>query len=377
MRIARLLSTTLAIAIGAALACAPRPSGDASPSPSTSASPGPRSSRGHSLPPPSSFYAALDHGFDRAVANAECEGCHADVAAEWRASLHRESYRDPSFLASFALEPVSFCRNCHAPELDPKVPLLTAGRPTTLEGFAADDGIACVTCHLPSAGATGVTTAAMPAGHRPVVPEARTDEVACGGCHQFPFADGIARTRTEWMQATMIEHARSASPDVSCRTCHMPRVDGHASHRFAASRDEAMIRRAARVTVERAGDVVTVTLSSGDAGHAFPTGDLLRRLSITAFAGDPAHPQVRRTVFLARHFEDEQELPGIVVRVVRIDDRLGFLGPESRVVRLTLAGAGTLPVHFRVAYQRVQHLGAGELDAEVAGEIVLSQGDLP
>jgi nitrate/TMAO reductase-like tetraheme cytochrome c subunit len=332
-----------------------------------------------SLPPPPSFYPTLDHGLDRASENRECESCHESVATEWRASLHRDAHRDPSFVEAFALEPIAFCRNCHTPELDPEVPLLTDGKPTKLVGFAADDGIACVTCHLPKVGETGVVTAAMPTSHRPLVPRSAADDVACGGCHQFTFPDAAARKRTEWMQSTMLEHARSSSSEVSCRSCHMPLVDGHRSHRFAASRDEAMIRKSARVSAVREGEVLVLTLTAGEIGHAFPTGDLLRRLAITAIAGDPAHPLVRRTLFLGRHFGDEQQMPGLVVRVVKLDDRLGFLGPEARVLRITLAGSLDRSIAWRVAYQRVQHLGAGgagEVDAKIGGEIVVAEGTI-
>src|SRR5262245_3846410 len=59
-------------------------------------------------------------GYDAGVENARCEGCHADVAAEWRGSMHQRAWTDPVFLAAYALEPLSFCRGCHAPEADPE-----------------------------------------------------------------------------------------------------------------------------------------------------------------------------------------------------------------------------------------------------------------
>ncbi len=42
-------------------------------------------------------------------------GCHARDVAEWSASLHRVSFTDHDFQASFAIEPEDFCFRCHAP----------------------------------------------------------------------------------------------------------------------------------------------------------------------------------------------------------------------------------------------------------------------
>src|SRR4051812_8981265 len=64
---------------------------------------------------------------DRAPAlNGECERCHADIAAEWRSSLHHESFTNPSFQSAFALEKLAFCQGCHAPEGDPRAAELGA-----------------------------------------------------------------------------------------------------------------------------------------------------------------------------------------------------------------------------------------------------------
>ena len=57
-----------------------------------------------------------------AAVNALCEGCHEEVAREWRGSLHRRAYVDRSFAESLAREPDPFCRGCHAPEADPQSP---------------------------------------------------------------------------------------------------------------------------------------------------------------------------------------------------------------------------------------------------------------
>src|SRR5262245_23511904 len=58
-------------------------------------------------------------GYDVAAENQACEGCHAEIAAEWRGSLHHRAWDDPVFLTAYAIEPLAFCRGCHAPEAIP------------------------------------------------------------------------------------------------------------------------------------------------------------------------------------------------------------------------------------------------------------------
>ena len=61
---------------------------------------------------------ARPHGADVASANAACEKCHADIAAEWRGSMHQQAWIDPVFQEAYDIGPLAFCRGCHAPEAD-------------------------------------------------------------------------------------------------------------------------------------------------------------------------------------------------------------------------------------------------------------------
>src|SRR5574343_638477 len=54
------------------------------------------------------------HGEGRS--NEPCEGCHAEIAAEWRGSEHHTAFTDPVFQRAYGVEPLPFCRRCHAPE---------------------------------------------------------------------------------------------------------------------------------------------------------------------------------------------------------------------------------------------------------------------
>src|SRR5262245_41045081 len=118
---------------------------------------------------------------EAATLNASCEGCHADIAAEWRASQHRVAFTEPFFQRALAIEPMPFCRGCHAPEADPRV-----SPPPSL----AELGVGCITCHVTSRGsvfaAPATTGAAVAACSLPIERDARfATAEACASCHEF------------------------------------------------------------------------------------------------------------------------------------------------------------------------------------------------
>lgn len=281
----------------------------------------------------------------RPVSNAECEACHADVAAEWRRSLHHTSFSDADYQRAIVREPDPFCTSCHAPERDPAL------------------GVACVTCHVPDD-----TVLAVPgtrtAPHALVRTPAFATESACAQCHEFDFPDARLRQRPLPMQRTITEHrARGRDREGSCATCHMPRQGGHADHTFAASRDASFVKSAVDVRARRTSPrTVEVTLSPARVGHAFPTGDLFRRVKVSAGSA---------TRFLARHYANRQEIAGLVVRAEVGDDRVQ---DGDRVVVLEAPGPKTL---VRVVYERAEGpSGTSTSSATVAGAITLFEDEL-
>src|SRR5262245_58757300 len=87
------------------------------------------------------------------VSSADCEGCHQDIAAEWRASLHRQAFSDASFQRAFSVEPLAFCQGCHAPEADAE---------STPSAAAAEEGVGCTTCHVQGGEIAGARTRVAP-----------------------------------------------------------------------------------------------------------------------------------------------------------------------------------------------------------------------
>ncbi|HLM73863.1 MAG TPA: multiheme c-type cytochrome [Polyangiaceae bacterium] len=316
--------------------------------------------------------------------NAACEGCHEDVAREWRGSLHQRSNIEPAYQRAFAIEPMRFCQGCHAPESD------VDSDPTP---DVSALGVGCVTCHVTSEGilaaprAASTETEVAPArGSTPhaVVRDPRfSSGAACASCHEFPFPDAGVRGSIELMQSTHTEHARSPFAETSCAGCHMPAVSaggGRArrSHAFAASRDPAILRNSVRVEAQRTGPTtVRITLTPQGVGHALPTGDLFRRIEVLAEALGPDNlVKGRAARYLTRRFRVERRSPGVALRILERDERLGLNGDASTVVDLDAGElAAGAPIAWSVTYQRVEHpRSVGEDDALIEGEIPLAHG---
>lgn len=314
--------------------------------------------------------------FDAAAVNARCEACHTEIASEWRASLHRQAHTDPTYQRQFAREPFPFCTGCHAPEAAAAEPV-----PEALSHL----GVGCVTCHVagdrilaaPKSGGTD-----HDGEHHPLTrTEAFEGPAACGACHEFAFPGPRRGKEPLLMQSTMKEHAASPHAERSCASCHMPVVPGgpggrHRSHAFSASRDEAFVRSA--VLVEEGPFVdgaLTLTLRPGPVGHAFPTGDLLRRLALVIEVLDgQGKPVEREERFLARHFSYSSTPTTPPRRVLVSDDRVGA-GPGPVVIRLSAKSrppGGSL--RYTLRYERVGEPGGGEGGRDVVhGSVLLAE----
>lgn len=306
--------------------------------------------------------------------NASCTACHPQIAAEWRSSFHARSEHDEAYQRAFALEPLPFCQGCHAPETNAFQPV---------PALAADLGVGCVTCHV--VGDHLLATANVNA--RAAAPHAvtRTPEFAtaraCAACHEFAFPDAALRGEPELMQATLAEHAHSSARGVACASCHMPSVGvgqaRHRSHAFPGGHSPDFVSSALGVRAERsAATTLRLVLSTVGVGHAFPTGDLFRRLEISAEAvGSDAQVVTSERRYLTRHWTEERKLSAVVRRVTR-DDRATDSPLE---VTLQLEGtAAALPIAWRIAYQRIAHPRSDSPEESVVdGEIEIASGTLP
>jgi hypothetical protein len=299
--------------------------------------------------------------------NRACEACHADVAAEQRASLHGRADLEPAYRRAFAREPMAFCRGCHAPEANP-------GEPEPDDVAAI--GVACVTCHVVDGGVLAAPGGSGRSAPHAIVRDARfATAAACAACHEFAFPTERGRDDGELMQSTIREHARTPGAGDGCADCHMPRgASGRRSHAFVASREPAVLRAAVGVDVARASaSTVHVTLTPRGVGHALPTGDLFRRLEVTAEVAGADHASLAQASrHLARHWRPKR---GGVGRALVRDDRL-TVAPASIDLDLGSIARGRA-IEWRVAYQRVAHPNGIDDDAaEIDGEITVASGRL-
>lgn len=216
-----------------------------------------------------------------------CGKCHAEIAAQWRASQHAGAWTDPLFQQAYRREPEAACRHCHAP---------LAGSKEVPSGREAADGIDCAACHVRGEQVFGAAKSdgAATAPHGVIRTRDLRQAGYCSGCHQFGFL-GFPEDRRKGLfetqhlqQATFLEWQASAAAEkgLACQACHMPKIAGAdgklvANHTFAAT-TEAALRKAIQVSValdRRPGNLGwQVTVGSPMVGHRLPTGDVFRRL---------------------------------------------------------------------------------------------------
>jgi len=339
---------------------------------------GARSRPAPAMPAPNST--RQDRSDERLNQNDACEGCHAAIADEWRASLHRGAYTDPMVQAAVAREAKpEFCRTCHAPEADPR---------TEPSARRAEIGVGCVGCHVVDdailAGPAAPGQADVALAHAVKREAAFAGPQACAGCHEFLFPAAGRGGHGLKMQKTISEHARSNARAQPCQACHMQptTTDGavHRSHGFHVVGQPQLLRAAASISAERASDehgqpIVRVTLEPRSIGHAFPTGDVFRRLVVRLDSDDDRCVTER---YLAREFGRERLRSGAVITVEVDDDRVG-VGVGPRIVEFVLAPTcANQPLRWSVAHQRVLHTPNGaEHDAVVWDQTVLASETLP
>lgn len=300
------------------------------------------------------------------AANDACVGCHADVAAGWRRSLHARAFVDDVFQRAFAIEPLAFCRDCHAPERD--------GAKASDPGREAL-GIACVTCHDPAgrgeilAVPRAAGEAARHAPHAVRREAAFATAAACASCHDFPFPDVAARGHDGLrMQRTAAEHLASPFAGTSCASCHMPK----GAHDVSIAENEGLLRDALVARASRDGERVVVELAPRNVGHAFPTGDLFRRLLVVAdVVGEDWQLFAHAERSLGRSFTFVPNAAGVRVQRETKDDRL--VSPTRLAIDLGPNARGR-DIAWRVEWQRV--LGARDTEAVIAGTVVLASGRL-
>lgn len=279
------------------------------------------------------------------LGDADCQACHPQVADQWAHSRHHAAFTNDDFQRSYGREPLAFCRDCHAPALTRAQPLPG--------GEAEALGVGCIDCH-----GEGPTIRTGPGAGPVQAPHllersAEFGTRSCARCHEFEFPAESRRPAGSMMQTTMREHRASAYADRGCDDCHLPRrADGGRDHSLASTRDPGALRRALAVTARREGNALIVTLEPRGIGHAFPTGDLFRRLALHAELRSGGERVAATTRYLARHFVPRRREDGTLDAAFEWsvpDDRLR--GPTT--IRLELDPAASGELRWWIDHERV------------------------
>ncbi|MFT5679604.1 MAG: hypothetical protein ACI8RZ_000508 [Myxococcota bacterium] len=181
----------------------------------------------------------------------DCASCHSPQAAEWTESRHAVAYDNPIFQLSWSETRDPWCLTCHLP----------------------DDGVTCATCH-------------------------GLQKKVCSDCHEFDLPRTLPDTPSGTLgQSTVSEWQTSGAAAVGtgCIDCHPP-------HHPAGGHDQERVRAAVRAAVMAKGDAVEATITVDGIGHAFPTGDPFRRLSLS-ICSDLSCAQPIATVELERRLK--------------------------------------------------------------------------
>ncbi|MCP3097475.1 cytochrome c family protein [Myxococcus sp. K15C18031901] len=239
-----------------------------------------------------------------------CEGCHAEQVESWRHSGHATARTDDVFQVAITEDRPGWCVQCHAPlarnlergALPPNSP-------------PEEHGVTCAGCHAPLGAAAG--TPGMP----------------CAGCHQFgfPVFDGRGRLQrlsdTQWQQDTAGEWRRwraSTGDTRQCADCHMPRGD----HAMGGTRRSEALKAA--LVVEPSASALRI--STREVGHGFPSGDVMRWVSVEV-ADDALFESARTVATFGRRLALRAWPPETLIHLGAVEDTRLKPG-EKRVVAI-------------------------------------------
>jgi hypothetical protein len=150
------------------------------------------------------------------------------------------------------------------------------------------------------------------------------------------------------------------------------------SHRFGVHDDPEVLRAA--VTAEalpRTDRSIVVRLRAAEVGHAFPTGDMFRRLEVRAWAAGSEGAVRAPPVVLERVFRVRVGEGGITDRSEVRDDRVPASGEARDAVVVFPESIGGRAVRWEVAYRRMGPTLAASFGLDLdSDEVIVAAGRL-
>ena len=208
----------------------------------------------------------------------DCQSCHSAIWKEWSRSLHAKSWTNPIYqqMAKDFPNRVKTCDPCHSPK-----PILITGlgKMPQLRQEEKESGINCLTCHVDDQGAMHGPKGFQSANFHLNVEDpnyAQNPTQLCASCHGQPSVAAHQQ---------IIDWQLPENKNQKCTTCHMSSVNRlHSNqsynpkkgrkHTWKGSRSLSMLKRSAKLIIQRDNDKATITVVN-KTGHHLP-GDGLR-----------------------------------------------------------------------------------------------------
>jgi hypothetical protein len=201
---------------------------------------------------------------------ARCVKCHEPHADAWQHSGHAAARTNFVFQAALRFDEPQWCVRCHAPQAR------RADRSVPAAGAAAEEtGITCAACH---AGERGVLSShESPKSPHAIEVDARLHSgELCSACHQFGFSvrdahGALTRLSKVSPQQNTWDEWKASGEARTCVDCHMK------DHAFGGVRRFDALKAAISVREIEGG---ALEVATHDMGHPFPTGDIMRWLTL-------------------------------------------------------------------------------------------------
>lgn len=336
----------------------------------------------------------------------DCAGCHQEIFEEWRDSMHAQSspMKDPihgamyrklmgspteSGLTKKGKFPV--CLNCH-------VPLAARAQETKVDKKPVyQEGVTCVACHgvkdfkgstnnkgkplygirgfvysgrdKTLAGVSGKNYSPRPGPGQEYHPlpidgqntVLKTNQV-CQACHEKRSNfHGVPVCRTG-------EEHREVGQQADCVSCHMPVVNGRASHRMLAGHgSEKDLSRGIRLLLKKGPQQSTIrVVLENRLPHNYPTGAPFRNLTLRLTGVD----QQGKVVWQNYQQHPAKEDPRAWLRLVFGDEKGKPVGPPK--AKKILKDSRLKPYEKReVVYELPTGKAIARVKAELAYWLVL------
>ena len=248
-----------------------------------------------------------------------CAACHEQEYREWQKSRHSQAWNNEVFQEGFDREPMLFCVHCHAPTSD-QPQQLRQGR-----GSIENEGVSCRVCHVRDQ--MIITDGDSGGFHDAVAVSELSTSRFCANCHEFNAVHesmrSLSRTSVP-MQTTYSEwlRYRELGGEETCQSCHMP----GGSHEFPGIHGRKLGGDAIHIEIEKADGGASLILRNVGAGHAIPTGDVFRMLTLEV--EQAGGKWMTLTKFRKRY---DVHVNGEVTRQFIAEDNRLFPGMDKRV----------------------------------------------